>query len=92
MVRAAGLEPARSKDQQILSLWCLPIPPYPHIIRLHFQYKQFGTEGGIRTHTEMLLRHLPPSLGLPQHLFLLATSANTNVTHLPFHMPLCSGG
>ena len=31
LVRVAGLEPARSCDQQILSLWCLPIPPYPHV-------------------------------------------------------------
>ena len=31
MVRVAGLEPARAYAQQILSLWCLPIPPYPHI-------------------------------------------------------------
>ena len=33
MVRVAGLEPARAEAQQILSLWCLPIPPYPHIIK-----------------------------------------------------------
>ena len=31
VVRVAGLEPARAYAQQILSLWCLPIPPYPHI-------------------------------------------------------------
>ncbi len=31
MVRVAGLEPARANAQQILSLWCLPIPPRPHI-------------------------------------------------------------
>ena len=27
LVSAAGLEPARAKAQQILSLWCIPIPP-----------------------------------------------------------------
>ena len=31
MVPIAGLEPARPFGQQILSLWCLPIPPYRHI-------------------------------------------------------------
>ena len=30
VVRVAGLEPARAYAQQILSLWCLPIPPCPH--------------------------------------------------------------
>ena len=33
LVRVAGLEPARAEAQQILSLWCLPIPPYPHIYK-----------------------------------------------------------
>ena len=32
-MRVAGLEPARPCGQQILSLWCLPIPPYPHVER-----------------------------------------------------------
>ena len=27
LVRGAGLEPARSFDQEILSLSCIPIPP-----------------------------------------------------------------
>ena len=27
-----------------------------------------GTAGGIRTHTAMLLRHLPPAIGLLQHI------------------------
>ena len=31
VVRVAGLEPARAYAQQILSLWCLPIPPQRHI-------------------------------------------------------------
>ena len=31
MVPLAGLEPARPKEQQILSLWCLPIPPQRHM-------------------------------------------------------------
>ena len=33
-MRVAGLEPARPCGQQILSLWCLPIPPYPHVERI----------------------------------------------------------
>lgn len=31
ILRVAGLEPARSCPREILSLLCLPIPPYPHI-------------------------------------------------------------
>ncbi len=31
-VRVAGLEPARSCPREILSLLCLPIPPYPQTI------------------------------------------------------------
>ena len=34
MVGMEGLEPSRAKAQQILSLWCLPIPPHPHIKRI----------------------------------------------------------
>ena len=29
-MRVAGLEPARDFSREILSLLCLPIPPYPH--------------------------------------------------------------
>lgn len=31
-MQVAGLEPARSRLREILSLLCLPIPPYLHII------------------------------------------------------------
>lgn len=27
-----------------------------------------GTSGGIRTHTAMVLSHLPPAIGLPKHI------------------------
>ena len=30
-MRVAGLEPARDCSREILSLLCLPIPPYPHL-------------------------------------------------------------
>ena len=33
VVPIAGLEPARPFGQQILSLWCLPIPPYRHVLK-----------------------------------------------------------
>lgn len=38
MVARAGLEPARSIEQQILSLWCLPIPPSRHIVYLLYHH------------------------------------------------------
>ena len=31
LVRVTGFEPVRSNEQQILSLWRLPVTPYPHI-------------------------------------------------------------
>ena len=34
LMRVAGLEPARSCLREILSLLCLPIPPYPHMQQL----------------------------------------------------------
>ena len=31
-MRVAGLEPARGRPREILSLLCLPIPPYPRYV------------------------------------------------------------
>jgi hypothetical protein len=39
VVRVAGLEPAQHRCRQILSLMCLPIPPYPqNLYLLHICY------------------------------------------------------
>ena len=55
----------------------------------------YGTGGGIRTHTDMLLRHVPPAVGLPRHCFFgtsgqIRTDTLTILSRLP--LPLGYGG
>ena len=40
MVPGAGLEPARPEGPKILSLVCLPIPPYPHLRGLFIRVQE----------------------------------------------------
>ena len=51
-MRVAGLEPARDCSREILSLLCLPIPPYPQ----HKKYAPTAENEGLYAHSTDALK------------------------------------
>ena len=92
LVPIAGLEPARPNGQQILSLWCLPIPPYRHIMR-DFDNARISAPSALYLNRSLvtnfseavyiLFRLLRASPHVSQHSSLYATNIRQVVKHQP---------